>query len=371
MKIRRPFFYLFKDRDLCKRLNSAGTQNITSQGIARSSRRELLGAPRFGGLHKSQAANCPGPYLHLFMVAMRCGPARVCSVQMKFFWLMFSLAAAPIFSASAQVTVSLTLDQNQFLPSETLPVTVHITNLSGQTLHLGADPHWLRFSVMAADDFIVVKNSDPPVQGAFTLESSEVATKVVNLEPYFNLGHTGHYQIVATVKIKDWNTEITSAPVGFDIIHGAKLWSQVFGLPLPPGVTNRPPEVRKYTLEEANYLRSQLRMYVQVSNQSGSTIFKVRSIGPMVSFSQPETQLDRFSNLHVLYQNGASSFLYSVINPDGDIIQQQVYDYVNVRPRLRVGDDGSVTVYGGVLRSRHLEIPPVESSNQPSAPAKR
>ncbi len=290
---------------------------------------------------------------------------------MKLFWLILGLAAAPVFGASAQVTVTLTLDQNQFLPSEALPVAVHITNQSGQPLHFGADPDWLTFSVEAEDNFIVVKNSDPPVQGVFQLDSSQVATKRVDLEPYFDLRRPGHYRIIATVQIKDWNTSITSPPLGFDIIDGAKLWSQVFGMPLPPGVTNRPPEVRKYTLEEANYLHSQLRMYVQVSDESGSTIFKVRSVGPMVSFSQPEEQLDRSSNLHVLYQSGAASFIYSVINPNGDIVQQEIYDYLNIRPRLRVGTDGSITVYGGVRRVKPQVIPPVESPDELSAPVKK
>jgi len=76
---------------------------------------------------------------------------------------------------------------------------------------------------------------------------------------------------------------VTSPPKGFDVINGARLWSQVFGVPLPAGVTNRQPEVRKYTLEEANYLHSQLRMYVRVSDESGTTVFKVRPVGPMVS----------------------------------------------------------------------------------------
>lgn len=301
---------------------------------------------------------------------MRGRPFRVCSVQMKSFWLILGLAVTPILSTSAQVTVKLTLDQDQFLPCERLPVAVHIVNQSGQLLHLGADPSWLMFSIEAADNFIVDKNSDPPVQGAFELDSSQMATKTVDLEPYFDLKRPGHYLIIATVHIKDWNTDIASPPQGFDIVNGAKLWSKVFGVPLPAGMSNRPPEVRKYTLEEANYLHSQLRMYVQVSDESGSTIFKVRAIGPMVSFSQPEAQLDRFSNLHVLYQSSAASFLYTVINPDGDILRQEVYDYLNIRPRLRVGDDGSITVYGGVRRVKPQPIPPVKSPDQLSAPAK-
>lgn len=298
---------------------------------------------------------------------------RVSSVQMKLFRLILVLVVTPIFSTSAQVTVNLTLDQDQFLPSEALPVAVHITNQSGQPLHLGADPDWLTFSVEAADDpdnSIVVKNSNPPVQGEFELDSSQIATKLVDLQPYFDLRRSGRYRIIATVHIKDWNTEITSPPRGFDVVDGAKLWSQVFGVPPPPGVTNRPSEVRKYTLEEANYLRAQLRMYVQVSNESGTIIFKVRPIGPMVSFSQPEEQLDQFSNLHILYQNGAASFIYSVVNPNGDLVRQEVYDYLNARPRLQVGDDGSITVFGGVRRVKPQDIPPVKSPEELNAPAK-
>jgi hypothetical protein len=289
---------------------------------------------------------------------------------MNFFRLVIALVVAPVFTVSAQVTVNLTLEQDQFLPGEALSVAVHITNQSGQLLHLGTDPDWLTFSVEAEDDFIVVKNSDPPVQGEFNLDSSQVATKRVDLEPYFDLKRAGHYRIIATVRIKDWNTDITSPPQGFDVIDGAKLWSQVFGVPLPAGVSNRPPEVRKYTLEEANYMHSQLRMYVQVSDESGATVFKVRAIGPMVSFSQPEEQLDRLSNLHVLYQSGAASFLYSVISPNGDLVRQEVYDYLDARPRLRVGNDGSINIVGGVRRVKPQDISPVRLPDQLSAPAK-
>jgi hypothetical protein len=89
----------------------------------------------------------------------------------------------------------------------------------------------------------------------------------------------------------------------------------------------------------------------------------------MVSFSQPEEQLDQRSNLHVLYQSGASTFLYSVINPDGDQLRQEVYDYIDARPRLRVGNDGSINVVGGIRRVKPQTIPSVKSPDQVSVPA--
>ena len=240
-------------------------------------------------------------------------------VQMKFAPFILGLTLLTLVNAPAQVSVEVVLDQEQFLPSESVPVAVRITNRSGQTLHFGADANWLTFSVESADGFVVIKNSDVPVAGEFDLDSSQMAIKRVDLAPYFVLSQVGRYRIIATVRIKEWNAEIASPAKGFDVINGAKLWSQDFGLPAPAGVTNRAPEVRRYSLIEANYLRSQLRLYVQVSDESEARVFKVSAVGPLVSFSQPEAKLDRLSNLHVLYQSGAQAFTYSVVNPNGDI----------------------------------------------------
>jgi hypothetical protein len=288
---------------------------------------------------------------------------------MKYSLPIFGLAWLTFFSASAQVTVDVVLDQEQFLPSETLPVAVRITNRSGQPLHLGADANWLTFNVESVGGPVVVKKADVPVQGEFDVGSSQMATKRVDLAPYFVLTRQGGYRINATVRIKDWGAEIHSPPRAFDVIDGAKLWSQTFGLPVPAGTTNRAPEVRKYTLEEANYLRSQLRMYVQVSDEAETHVFKVRAIGPMVSFSQPEAQLDRLSHVHVLYQSGARNFTYSEVNPDGDIVRQEIFDYLNARPRLHTDDDGNITVLGGERRVKLEGMPVVKPPNEAPAPA--
>jgi hypothetical protein len=290
---------------------------------------------------------------------------------MRFSLPIVAVAWLALFSASAQVTVEVALDQEQFLPGEALPVTVRITNRSGQPLHLGAEADWLTFSVQSLTGTMVIKKGDAPVQDEFDLGSSQVATKRVDVAPYFTLTRQGGYRVNATVRIRDWNTAITSLPESFNVIDGAKLWSQTFGLPIPHGVTNAAPEVRKYTLEEANYLRSQLRMYVQVSDESESRIFKVRAIGPMVSFSQPEAQLDRFSSLHVIYQSGARIFTYSVVSPDGDILRQEIYDYLKARPRLHVDDNGNISVIGGARRVKPSDAPEIKSPGAvPAPPAK-
>src|SRR5580693_2223969 len=129
---------------------------------------------------------------------------------MKALLPILSLVWLTFYRASAQVTVEVVTEQEQFLPSETVPVAVKITNRSGQPLHLGTDANWLTFEVESADGFIVVKNGEVPVVGEFEVGSSQVATKHVDLKPYFNLTRPGRYRVVATLRIRDWSAEMAS-----------------------------------------------------------------------------------------------------------------------------------------------------------------
>ena len=282
---------------------------------------------------------------------------------MKALGLWPVLLAAALSPASAQVTVELLQEQEQFLPAESLPVAVRITNRSGQSLRLGQTEDWLTFSIEARDNQVVPKTGEVPVAGEFVLESSRVVTLRVDLAPYFRLSRPGRYSINATMQLKDWNQNIRSQPKGFDIIQGAKLWEQEVGVPDSVSGTNATPEVRKFVLQQANYLKSQLRLYVRLTDASGARTFRVFPIGPMVSFGRPEPQVDKFSNMHLLYQSGPHSYTYTVINPNGEIIARRTYDYVDKRPRLAPDAEGKVLVTGGVRRATPSDIPPSKAED--------
>jgi hypothetical protein len=269
---------------------------------------------------------------------------------------LLALLFASLGRLSAQITVGVTTGQEQFLPGEAIPVSVCITNRSGQTLHLGSDQEWLTFSVESRDGQVILKNGEVPVIEEFTLQSSERATRHADLAPYFQLIKQGRYAVTATVFIKEWNQRITSAPKPFDIIEGAKLWEQDIGLPQAAGATNQSPEIRRYTLQQANYLRKRLMLYVRLTDNVGR-INKVYPIGPMLSFGQPNPQVDKLSNLHVLFQNGPHAYSYTVINPDGDVIIRQTYDMPS-RPKLQADADGSISVAGGTRRVTPDDVPP-------------
>jgi hypothetical protein len=292
---------------------------------------------------------------------------------MKQFLLALVLAGFAWSRAWAQVSLNVTMDQEQFLPGEALPVAVNIVNQSGQPVHLGASPDWLTFNLESSDGFVVTKTGEVPVLGAFDLESSQLGIKRADLQPYFIVSKPGRYKITATLRIRDWSVTATSPAKYFDVINGADLWSQNFGLPPAPGVSNAPPELRKYTLVEANYLRSELRLYIRVTDAADVQVFKVAPLGQLVSFSHPEAQVDRTSRLHVLWQTGAQAFTYCLVNSDGVLVQQEVYDYFTTRPRLDVNADGNVIVAGGTKRLHPADYPAVKSPAElppPSALAK-
>lgn len=264
-------------------------------------------------------------------------------------WL--SLLAGFVFPALGQVTVEVALNQDQFLPGEAIPVSVKISNRAGQKLTFGTEADWLTFAIESRDGLVVPKIGEAPVIGQFELESAERGTKHVDIAPYFAVRQPGRYSVMATIHIKEWGDQsVNSQPKEFNIMEGAKLWEQDFGVPIPPGTKNAVPEVRKYVLQQANYLKGKLRLYLRLTDTTGVKVFKVVPIGMILSFSRPEPRIDKFSNLHLLYQNWAHSFSYTVFNPDGEILEQQTYDYADVRPHLYVDEDGRISVVGGVRR---------------------
>jgi hypothetical protein len=272
--------------------------------------------------------------------------------------LWLCLLAGMISPVLGQVTVEVVLDQEQFLPGEAIPASVKISNRSGQKLKFGVDPDWLTFAIESRDGLVVPKLGEAPVVGSFDLESAERATKHVDIGPYFAIPQQGRYSVIATVRIKEWGGQaVSSQPKIFNVMEGTKLWEQDFGIPTPPNVTNAAPEVRKYVLQQANYLKGKLRLYLRLTDVTGNRVYRVVPIGMVFSFSHPEPRIDKFSNLHLFYQNWAHSFSYTVFNPNGEILEQQTYDYTDTRPRLQVDEEGRISVVGGMRRVTSNGLP--------------
>ncbi len=285
---------------------------------------------------------------------------------MKRYFVFLALWLGSLLWAGAQVSVEVLMDQEQFLRDESLPLKVRINNLSGQTLLLGQDTDWLTFQVLNQNGLNVTKTGPVPVQEEYALQSAQAAIRRVDIMPYFDLSRPGRYSVTATVKIKQWNQEFTSRPKSFEIASGFKIWEQEFGVPGSKG----PPEVRKYTLEQANYVK-RMMLYLRLTDAKDSQVYRVLPLGPLVSFSRPEAQVDKSSNLHVLSQAGGWGFIYVAVNPQGTVLLRQRYEYTATRPVLRSTEDGRVVVVGGIRKVNEDDFPPpiIEpATNEVAAP---
>ncbi|HEU0009437.1 MAG TPA: hypothetical protein VFT34_06450 [Verrucomicrobiae bacterium] len=285
---------------------------------------------------------------------------------MRIVFLTFGLLMSSLVHGLAQVSVEVLLSEPEFLRDESLIVRVRIANRSGQPLQLGKTADWLSFAVQSHDGHSVDKTGEVPVIDPFTMESSQTATKTVNLMPHFQFPQPGRYSVIATVKVPEWNEEFLSAPKTFHIIRGARIWEQEFGVPRKEGA----PEVRKYSLVRAQGLK-QVRLYARITDLDENRVFRVVPLGQVVSFGKPETQVDKQSRLHVLFQNGPRSFLYGAFTPDGEWAVRQCHDYSETRPTLRVSDTGLVLVNGGYRRYTAADIPSsaTAGADEPAKPA--
>lgn len=263
------------------------------------------------------------------------------------------------FAAPAQISVELALDQDQFLRDESLPVKVRIVNRSGQTLRFSPGADWLSFNVETRDGKVVQKAGDLPGLEEFSLDSSMVATRLVDLSRAFNFELPGRYNMTAIIKVHEWNEEFASKAKPFEIVRGTKLWEQEFGIPSE----NQAPEVRKYVLQQANY-QKRLMLYLRVTDMNERFTYRCFPVGPLVSFNRPEAQVDRVSNIHLLFQTGARSFRYAVYNPSAELLVRQYHEYGRTRPALRMNDAGGIFVSGGTRRILADDVPtPVMASH--------
>lgn len=279
-------------------------------------------------------------------------PAAAYTAGMQKIFCSVALAAALAPAAFAQVTAEIVFDQEHFLRSESLPLRVRISNFSGQPIQFGATPDWLTFTVQDRENKPLPRAGNIPLPKPFVVASSKSVSLRADLMPYFNLSEAGQYTVKALLKMPSIETELTTEPKMFNIISGTKTWEREVGLP-----GTKPPVVRKFALQQATFM-NEIRLYARVTDATESQLVRVLPLGMLLSFSQPEPLVDNSSQLHVLFQNGPRSFLYSIITPDGDHIIRQTWDYTTTRPRLHSTDDGRVMISGGARRVLLSDLPP-------------
>ena len=267
------------------------------------------------------------------------------------------------FRGNAQITVEVDFDKEQYLPFEPIILEVKITNFSGRTLRLGEDPDWLDILVERTDGRVVRQIAQPPVVYPFQVPNAARAIRRLNITPYFAMRDPAEYKVTVTVRIKELGLQLESKPGKFIVVPGTPFWEQTFGYQRkdkngkPIGL----PEIRRYALLQVPSGR-RILLYVRVSNADGSFVYRIFPVGVFLTFSHPETQIDRQSNLHLLWQSGAREFTYIIVDPNGRLLRRKTYRYTHSRPHLWPGRQGEIRVVGGTPITTPYDIPPPKTN---------
>jgi hypothetical protein len=277
--------------------------------------------------------------------------------------LCFSILFCAVNGLQAQVDVSLEFKKEFYLAHESIMAEVKIVNFSGKTLTFGTDKNWLQFTIESRGDFPVEKIGDLDVVEKFQVPNASRAIRRVHLIPTYKIDHPGRYRVAAYVNIPELNTQLATTPVEIGILSATVVWDREIGVVKDKTDPSAPIEIRKYTLMRA-VNDSQIDLYVKVTDKYQRHIYGVYSLGNIVSFGEPERQVDRFSNLHVLMQNGARSFRYTIVKPDGKILLRERHDYTNSRPKLVMDKTGLIQVHGGKRKPSYDDIPTPEQMNE-------
>ena len=281
-------------------------------------------------------------------IGLRLGWIHVRVRLVKRAWVILLVGCAASFCAQAQVQVVVELEQDQVLPGESLWVAARVINYSGQTLSLGQGNDWLQFMIERPDGIPVSCRGTAPVEESFELPSSKMATKRLDLTPYYDFEEPKRYLVTATVRIVAWGQEVRSKPVAFSVVRGSTLWQQEVGVPVAGGDV-RAPEVRRFILQQALHIKK-MKLYARVTDASGIRIYGTLPLGPIMSISNPEKQIDAQTRLHVLWQTGARDFTYCVVDSDGNLVRRQTHEFTDSRPVLRRDKEGRLLVVGGTRR---------------------
>lgn len=264
----------------------------------------------------------------------------------------------PASAQSTAIEVEVVLQEEYFLPGEEIPVGVRISNLSGRPVTFGSTTNWLIFYAESRSGDVVTRLGLVPVEGEFTLESSKAGTKYWNIQPYFDFDQSGPYLISAEIRLPDWNQRLISDPETITLQPARKLWEVSFGVPPDPNETNAVPEIRRYALQSATRTKDR-KLYARVTDETESVIYKVVQLDRLLSFSNPEQQLDAASRLHVLFQTGGNVYTYCIVDHHGDLVGRQRHEIApGSRPRLAKLADGTIEVRGGKRQPSIADIPP-------------
>lgn len=260
-------------------------------------------------------------------------------------YLLLLLAAIP--SAWGQLQVDLKFNRLHYIAHEPVVATVKITNLAGRdiTLQNGPDQKWFGFEIKGSDGHLLPRMRPNAPEPVLQIKTGSSVTRKINLTPLFPLQEFGPYHVRAHIYLADSEKFYYTPARVFQVADGRPIWQRTVGV--PDGQVGAG-ESRTYSLLSGRF-PDHTSLYVRVENRDSVVVRATRSLGPIVAALEPQSELDRQNQLHVLHCTSPGRWAYSHVTLNGKLLEHSIFMETRNRPRLRRSTDGSVAVSGGRL----------------------
>ena len=266
---------------------------------------------------------------------------------MKFGILLAAVVSFLAPAVRAQIQVELKFKRLQYIAHEPVLATVKISNLSGRDIDLHDDngQSWFGFEVNANEGRLLTPLRAAAPEPALHVVAGQTVTRKVNLAPLFPVTDFGAYHVRANVYFPDLNKFFYSTTKVFQVTDARPVWQKTVGVPDGmPGAG----EVRTYSLLSNRFV-DYTGLYVRVENRNTGVVYTTYSLGHLIANEEPQAELDRANQLHVLHCAAPRTWAYSHVGLNGELLAHSTFLETKTRPRLRHNADGVVAVNGGML----------------------
>lgn len=261
--------------------------------------------------------------------------------------LAFLLLACAVPSLRAQLTVTATLDRTNYIAYEPLPVTITVTNTSGNDVVLGGpnNTSWLNFLVTSESGRLVTSLANPSAE-AIVCRAGQSLQRRYNLPRYFHLIDSGGYLVKGSVYFPDLQRWVNSRPVRFTINQAAKpRWEQTFALPKGHRMAGKYRRYQLFNFHDTN--RSYL--YVRIIDESTGMFIATFPVSSLVPERDVQPAVDADQNLHILCAASPQIWAHQTVDPEGRLLSSKFYRQTRGQPQLVTQSSGEVMILGGTL----------------------
>src|SRR6266540_3622496 len=271
--------------------------------------------------------------------------------------------------AEAQIQVDLKFKRLQYIAYEPVVATLSITNLAGRDidLHDTGGQSWLGLEVTGNEGQPIAPMSAENGQGPLKIEAGQRVTHQINLTPLYPVHDFGTYHVRTNVYFADLGKFFYSPTRVFEVTDARPIWQQTVGI--PDGVA-APGNVRTYSLL-TNRFPDHTSLYVRVQDKDTGIVYATYSLGRAIAFEQPQAEIDRANQLHVLHCAAPRAWSYSRIGLNGELLTRSSFMETKTRPRLVHSANGEVAVRGGMVETPAKSSPstaPKLSARPPGLP---